>query len=55
MKKASRSRVLEVIAVNNGYKDATELLKDYNFVPTVLTPKHRKFEIVSLLLNYIRQ
>lgn len=45
--------VLDTIAKNNGYSDKFDLLRDYGFMPTVLTPKHRKIEIVKLLYNHI--
>ena len=31
------------------------LFGDYGFIPTVLMPKHRKFEIVKLLYRHIRK
>lgn len=39
------------IARANGYKDVDALLMDYRFLPTVLTPMHRKIEIIRLLLK----
>ena len=47
--------VFDTVAKNNGYSDKFELLRDYGFMPTVLTPKHRKFEIVKLLYDHIRK
>lgn len=55
MKKTYYSGLLDSIAKNNGYKDKIELLRDYNFIPTVLSPSHRKIEIISLLYEHIRQ
>ena len=55
MKETFCSRLLESIAKNNGYKSKVEMLRDYNFIPTVLTPKHRKIEIAMLLYRYIKQ
>ena len=42
------------IAKNNGYSEKFDLFRDYGFIPTVLTPKHRKIEIVKLLYKFIR-
>ena len=55
MKKTSCFNVLDVIAKDNNYFDKAEMLRDYNFIPTVLTPKHKKCEIVGLLYKYIKQ
>ena len=49
------SAVINTIAKNNGYSDKFDLLRDYGFMPTVLTPKHRKIEIVNLLYKHIRK
>ena len=43
--------ILEKIAADNGYDSAQCLLRDYSFIPTVLMPKHKKNEIVKLLLK----
>lgn len=51
----SVDRVLNTIAKNNGYSDKFDLLRDYRFIPTVLTPRHRKIEFVKLLYNHIRK
>lgn len=53
VKKTYYSGVFDLIAKNNGYRNKTELLRDYNFIPTVKTPRHRKLEIVSLLWNHL--
>lgn len=45
--------VISSVAKANGYRDKSELLRDYGFIPTVLTPKHRKIEIIKLLYDYI--
>lgn len=55
MKETFCSRLLESIAKNNGYKSKVEMLRDYNFIPTVLTPKHRKIEIAMLLYRHIER
>lgn len=47
--------VLSSVAKANDYRDKFDLLRDYGFIPTVLTPKHRKFEIVKLLYHHIRK
>ncbi len=51
MARRTVTSVLESIAADNGYKDKMELLKDYSFMPTVLTPKHKKIELALLLLK----
>lgn len=43
------AKVLEKIAKANGYASVDQLLMDYGFVPTVLTPKHKKVEIVKAI------
>lgn len=56
MKKTSCFRALDLIAKNNGYNDRFELLRDYNFIPTVKIPAHKKIEIVTLLRkHYIKR
>ena len=56
MKKTSSFGALDLIAKNNGYNDKIELLRDYNFIPTVKMPAHKKIEIVSLLWkHYIKR
>ena len=52
MKKRSILRVLDQIAKNNGYNDKFELFCDYNIVPTVKIPTHKKIEIISLLWKH---
>lgn len=56
MKKTSRFGALDLIAKNNGYNDRFELLRDYNFIPTVKMPAHKKIEIIALLWkHYIKR
>lgn len=43
--------ILEKIAKDNGYDSVQSLLMDYSFIPTVLMPKHKKFEIIKLILK----
>lgn len=50
-----KNKVLDKIAVGNGYKDKFELLRDYNIIPTVKSPKHKKIEFVSLLLKHLKK
>lgn len=50
-----KNKVLDKIAVGNGYKDKFELLRDYNIIPTVKMPKHKKMEFVSLLLKHLKK
>lgn len=45
-------KMLSSFAEKNGYYDEYELLMDYGFIPTVLTPKHRKIEIFKLFLSH---
>ena len=45
----------DTIAKNNGYSDRFELLMDYGFIPTVLTPKHRKIEIAKLFYSHLKK
>ena len=52
MKKTFFFRVLDLIAKNNGYNDRFELLRDYNFIPTVKIPAHKKIEIIALFLKH---
>lgn len=42
-------KLLEKIAKANGYSSVDQLLMDYGFIPTVLTPKHKKVEIVRAI------
>lgn len=49
--KSTIKEVIDSLATKNGYCDRYELLMDYGFIPTVLTPKHRKIEIVKLFLK----
>lgn len=46
-------KVLEKIAKANGYSSVDQLLMDYGFIPTVLTPKHKKVEIVKAIVKGI--
>lgn len=48
---AKIKNVFSDLAIKNGYRDIYELLMNYGFLPTVLTPKHRKVEIVKLFLT----
>lgn len=52
MKKTSIFGVLDQIAKNNGYNGKFELFRDYNFIPTVKIPTHKKIEIISLLWKH---
>ena len=45
-------KMLSSLAKKNGYYDEYELLMDYGFIPTVLTPKHCKIEIFKLFLSH---
>lgn len=45
--------VLDILAMNNGYNNKMELLRDYSFIPTVMMPRHKKIEIIPLLWKHI--
>lgn len=47
--------IFDIIAKNNGYVDKFDLFRDYGFMPAVLTPKHRKIEIMKLLYDFIKR
>lgn len=55
MTKRKWHNMLDTIAKGNGYKDKVELLMDYNFIPTVMMPKHKKTEFVTLFLKYLKK
>lgn len=46
---------LDKIAKELGYRNRAELLYDYDFIPTVLTPKHKKIEILYAFYKYIKR
>jgi len=50
-----KSKMLDAIAKANGYENKSGLLMDYNFIPTVMTPKHKKIEIISLIVKHLKQ
>lgn len=43
------NKLLENAAKANGYSSVDQWLMDYGFIPTVLTPKHKKIEIVKAI------
>lgn len=43
--------MLEKIAKVSGYASVDQLLMDYGFLPTVLMPKHKKIEIVKVIMK----
>ena len=43
--------VLKKIAKVDGYASVDQMLMDYGFIPTVLTPKHKKIEIVKAIMK----
>lgn len=53
MKETYHFGVLDILAMNNGYKNKMELLRDYSFIPTVMMPRHKKIEIIPLLWKHI--
>lgn len=55
MKSTHYSGLMDNIARYAGYKNKMELFYDYDIIPTVLTPKHRKIEIVLLIYKYTKQ
>lgn len=46
-----KNKRLEKTAKANGYGSVDQLLMDYGFIPTVLTPKHKKIEIVKAIMK----
>lgn len=49
-------KMLERIALANGYKDTAEMLMAYGIMPTAaLRPKHTKLEFIALLLKSIKK
>lgn len=50
-----KNKMFDVIAKDNGYENKVGLLMDYNFIPTVMTPKHKKIEIISLIVKHLKQ
>lgn len=53
MKRTHHFGMLDMIAKNNGYNNKMELLRDYNFIPTVMMPKHKKIKIIPLFWKNI--
>lgn len=45
------SKMLDNMAMTGGYNDRLHMLRDYGFIPTVLTSKHKKIEILSLFVK----
>jgi hypothetical protein len=43
--------VLEKTTKVHGYSSVNQLLMDYRFVSSVLTPKHKKVEIVKAIVK----
>ena len=43
--------MLEKIAKAHGHSSVDQLLMDYGFITTVLTPKHKKIEIGKAIIN----
>lgn len=50
-----KNKMFDAIARDNGYENKVGLLMDYNFIPTVMTPKHKKIEIISLIVKHLKQ
>ena len=50
-----KNKMFDVIAKDNGYENKVRLLMDYNFIPTVMTPKHKKIEIISLIVKHLKR
>ena len=55
MTKRKRHNILDAIAIREGYKNRFDLLMDYNALPMARPSKHKKFELVQLMLNYFRK
>ena len=45
------NKLLEITAKANDYSSVDQLLMDYGFIPTVLTPKQKKIEIVKAIMK----
>lgn len=45
------NKMLKKLAKVSGYASVDQLLMDYGFVPTVLTPKYKKIEIVKAIMK----
>ncbi|MCQ4803134.1 MULTISPECIES: hypothetical protein [Holdemanella] len=43
--------MLETTTKVHGYSSVNQLLMDYRFVSSVLTPKHKKLEIVKAIVK----
>lgn len=50
-----KNKMFDAIARDNGYENKAGLLMDYNFIPTVMTPKHKKIEIISLIVKHLKR
>lgn len=46
-----KNKRLEKTAKVSGYASVDPLLMDYGFIPTVLTPKQEKIEIVKAIMK----
>lgn len=53
MKKCDK--FLELLAKDSGYINRDDLLYDYGLIPTVRVPRHKKREIVPLIVGYIKK
>lgn len=42
---------IDIIAKQHGYLDYYDMMMDYGYVPTVRVPKHKKHELVILLIK----
>lgn len=47
------SKMFDKIAKDNGYNNKSGLLMDYNVIPTVKMPKHKKLELVPLVVKHL--
>lgn len=54
MKRINNFGEWDQIAKDNGYNGKDELFLDYQVVPSVRMAKHRKIELIPLLLKYLK-
>lgn len=48
------NKMMNKVAEKNGYNSVEKLLMDYNFLPTVFTPKHKKIGILKAIAKTLK-
>lgn len=48
-------KMMNKVAETNGYDSVEKLLMDYSFMPTVLTPKHKKVGILKAIIKTVKE